>query len=59
MLAMLWDAGLAILGVYRIPPRAKGAPPRGDPRHGDSRRKRADGDFADTGKEVQLADYRR
>ena len=42
MLAMLWDVGLAILGVYRIPPRAKGAPPRGHPPHQDLRCRRAD-----------------
>ena len=35
-------AMLAILGVYRIPPRAKGAPPRGDPRHWELRLRRAD-----------------
>ena len=33
---MLW------VGVYRIPPRAKGAPPRGGPRHRDSRQPSAD-----------------
>ena len=41
--AMPWDAGLAILGVYRILRARKGAPPRGDPRHRDSRRMRVDG----------------
>ena len=37
-----WDAGLASLGVCRIPPRAKRAPPWGDPRPQDLRRRRVE-----------------
>lgn len=40
---MLWDLGLAILGVYRIPPRVGRGSTKGDPWHQDSRHKRVEG----------------